>query len=133
MTENDAVSRKWLLNHYDAEHQGPPGRVRELIESAPPVDAVKHSYWITYSTTHFSKKDGSERKHNEYRCAACSRWTVVREKFCPECGTKMDHICASCRHYHEHRHDRGDDSRCARHNMETRAAWGCEEWEARDV
>ena len=133
MVVSDAISRKWLLDHYDAEHQGPPGRARALIESAPTIDAVRHSYWITYPIIHAIKGSSKEGKHNEYRCASCSRWTVVREKHCPECGAKMDHICARCKHYNEHKHDRGDDSRCAYHNMETRALFGCEEWEDRDV
>ena len=130
MTENDAISRKWLLDHYDAEHNGPPGRARELIESAPPGDAVKHSFWITYTVGHLGRRDDRRGEHREYKCASCRRFTVIRENFCPKCGAKMDHVCAACAHYREHRHDRGDDSRCTLHNMETRAEWGCTEWEA---
>lgn len=37
---SDCISRKALLDRYDAEHVGPPGRARELIVSAPAVDAV---------------------------------------------------------------------------------------------
>lgn len=34
---NDCISRKALLDRYDAEHVGPPGRARELIETAPTI------------------------------------------------------------------------------------------------
>lgn len=37
---SDCISRKTLLDRYDAEHVGPPGRARELIVSAPAVDVV---------------------------------------------------------------------------------------------
>ena len=37
---SDCISRKALLERYDAEHVGPPGRARELIVSAPAVDVV---------------------------------------------------------------------------------------------
>ena len=32
---SDCISRKALLDRYDAEHVGPPGRARELIITAP--------------------------------------------------------------------------------------------------
>ena len=32
---NDCVSRKWLLDKYDEQHEGPPGKARKLIEEAP--------------------------------------------------------------------------------------------------
>ena len=37
---SDCISRKDLLDRYDAEHVGPPGRARELIVTAPAVDVV---------------------------------------------------------------------------------------------
>lgn len=37
---SDCISRKALLDRYDAEHVGPPGRARELIVTAPDVDVV---------------------------------------------------------------------------------------------
>lgn len=37
MNDNDTISRKWLLEQYDAQHEGPPGRARKLIEDAPAV------------------------------------------------------------------------------------------------
>lgn len=38
---SDCISRKALLDRYDAEHVGPPGRARELIATAPAVDVVE--------------------------------------------------------------------------------------------
>lgn len=40
-TTNDCISRKSLLDRYDAEHVGPPGRARELIATAPAADVVE--------------------------------------------------------------------------------------------
>ena len=37
---SDYISREALLDRYDAEHVGPPGRARELIVSAPAIDVV---------------------------------------------------------------------------------------------
>ena len=34
----DCISRAALLARYDAEHIGPPGRARELIETAPAIE-----------------------------------------------------------------------------------------------
>lgn len=33
----DMISRSSLLEKYDKEHEGPPGRARKLIEEEPPV------------------------------------------------------------------------------------------------
>lgn len=38
---SDCISRKALLDRYDAEHVGPPGRARELITTAPAADVVE--------------------------------------------------------------------------------------------
>lgn len=35
------INREALLEAYDAEHKGPPGRARELIANALAVDAVE--------------------------------------------------------------------------------------------
>lgn len=35
------INREALLEAYDTEHKGPPGRARELIADAPEVDAIE--------------------------------------------------------------------------------------------
>lgn len=35
MSDNDCVSRAWLLAEYDRQHEGPAGKARKLIEDAP--------------------------------------------------------------------------------------------------
>ena len=137
MVENDVISRKWLLDHYDAEHQGPPGRARALIESAPalPYAPVNPARWEKV------RFEGSNTPY--WRCSNCKDACfpapdgLDRVYYCPKCGAytggKVDCVCLSCKHYHESIHDRGDDSRCALHNRETRALLGCEKWEERNV
>ena len=36
----DYVSRQYLLNEYDRQHQGPPGGARKIIAEAPAADVV---------------------------------------------------------------------------------------------
>lgn len=37
MSDNDCVSRAWLLAEYDRQHEGSAGKARKLIEDAPAV------------------------------------------------------------------------------------------------
>ena len=37
----DYVSRQYLLNEYDRQHQGPPGGARKIIVEAPAADVVQ--------------------------------------------------------------------------------------------
>lgn len=41
---SDLVSRQYLLDEYDRQHQGPPGGARKIIEEAPA--AIKPNRWI---------------------------------------------------------------------------------------
>lgn len=73
---DDYISRRDLLARYDAEHNGAPGRARELIEQAPAADVapVVHAQW----------KDDT--------CTNCGYgvqpWNNTG--YCPNCGAKMD-------------------------------------------
>ena len=37
---SDYVSRQYLLNEYDRQHQGPPGGARKIIAEAPAEDVA---------------------------------------------------------------------------------------------
>ena len=37
---SDLVSRQYLLDEYDRQHQGPPGGARKIIEEAPAVQEI---------------------------------------------------------------------------------------------
>lgn len=37
----DLISRSALLAEYDKKHKGPPGKIRRLIENAPPAGAKR--------------------------------------------------------------------------------------------
>lgn len=86
------IERKALLDRYDAEHVGPPGRARELIATAPAVDVVevRHGRWICIN-----------KRYGEYECSVCHGvdsncsdyygiHAVTEQEFCPNCGAKMD-------------------------------------------
>lgn len=76
------IERKALLDRYDAEHVGPPGRARELIATAPAVDVVEvvHAKW-----------------DDNGRCTNCGGHapyysmasTYYASPYCFECGAKM--------------------------------------------
>lgn len=42
---SDLVSREWLFEEYDKQHEGPPGGARKIIEEAPAVPAIP-TEWI---------------------------------------------------------------------------------------
>ena len=48
MTNNDLISRAYVLAEYDRQHKGPPGGARKIMEEAPAVDAVPVArQWIS--------------------------------------------------------------------------------------
>lgn len=58
------------------------------------VQPVKHGRWKGYITSAFYGCDDEGepiyRDANFNVCSECGRKTVVKEKFCPNCGAKMD-------------------------------------------
>lgn len=84
MMMSDCISRKALLDRYDAEHVGPPGRARELIATAPAVDVIEVRY-------------GRWEKHgNKWQCTNCKVLMSIdgtpQENllhYCPNCGAYM--------------------------------------------
>ena len=54
----------------------------------------KTEHWIgfTHSVYHGVDEDGEPiwRKVTVYHCDKCNRRTVVKEKYCPNCGAKME-------------------------------------------
>ncbi len=39
---SDLISRQYLLDEYDRQHQGPPGGARKIIEEAPAVEVFNY-------------------------------------------------------------------------------------------
>ena len=60
-----------------------PHRVVQMIHRQPAADVapVVHGQWEGYS--HY-------RDRVVYYCSICRRKTVIKEKYCPNCGAKMD-------------------------------------------
>ena len=70
--------------------------IESMLSDMPAEDVapVRHGYWkgfIHYGFYRFNK-DGREkyRERITYHCSNCGRKTVIKEKFCPSCGFKMD-------------------------------------------
>lgn len=87
---SDFISRKALLDQYDAEHVGSPGRARELIVTAPAVDVIekKHGYWIKRIIEN-EEEDYPIRNVN-YICSQCEGCWHEPLKYCPYCLAEMD-------------------------------------------
>lgn len=82
---DEYISRRELLARYDAEHEGTPGRARELIKQAPAADVapVRHGRWIPADQTGDC-------------CYTCSECGFERDaylldvgNYCPNCGCCM--------------------------------------------
>ena len=72
----DLVSRQYLLDEYDRQHEGPPGGARKIIEEAPAVDVPDKNVGKWMGTV----------------CSACGESTSFSYdcKYCPKCGAKME-------------------------------------------
>lgn len=58
------------------------------------VAPVVHGKWreVTRPVYYGIDKQGNSiyRDRSVYYCSECNRKTVIKEKYCPDCGTKMD-------------------------------------------
>lgn len=80
------IEREALLAEYDRQHAGEPGRARKLIEDAPAADVapVVHGLWSHLGGDEWCCTNCGEVIHTE------GSWEKPDEKFCYECGAKMD-------------------------------------------
>ena len=81
---DEYISRRELLARYDAEHEGTPGRARELIKQAPAADVapVRHGRW----------KNGGNGLYDT--CLACGKeiYLAIPMNYCPNCGALMREV-----------------------------------------
>ena len=67
-----------------------------IVEKAPTADVrpERHGEWKGYTTSAFHGFDDFGepiyRDVNVWVCSECNRRSVVKERFCPNCGAKMD-------------------------------------------
>lgn len=56
------------------------------------VAPVRHGEWIGVDTSYWRWYHDTARTvfSKSFRCSECGRKTIIREKFCPSCGAKMD-------------------------------------------
>ena len=59
---------------------------------AADVAPVRHGEWIDVDTSYWRWYHDTARTvfSKSFRCSECGRKTIIREKFCPSCGAKMD-------------------------------------------
>ena len=67
--------------------------IKKIIETVEMECGQKTSYWkcFEHNAYHGVDDEGEPiwRPVKVYHCASCNRRTVVREKFCPNCGKLM--------------------------------------------
>ena len=96
---SDAVSRQYLLDEYDRQHEVPPGNARKIIEDAPSVRPKRPTgKWVKRECGKEDKEDGWE---TVIVCDKCNlpatifysrngkERTQIRTHFCPNCGADM--------------------------------------------
>lgn len=93
---SDCISRKALLARYDAEHVGPPGRARELIVTAPAVDAVPVVHGEPTEHIHELLRAEQDGRLLVLPCKVGDRiYRVIDDCTFPgDCGTKR--MCKGC-------------------------------------
>ena len=59
---------------------------------AADVAPVRRGEWIGVDTSYWRWYHDTARTvfSKSFRCSECGRKTIIREKFCPSCGAKMD-------------------------------------------
>jgi len=67
------------------------------IKGFPPVIPQQRTGWwkaFTHSAYHGNDEDGEPiwREVTVYHCNLCNRRTVIKEKYCPSCGAKMEEV-----------------------------------------
>ena len=89
---SDYVSRQYLLDEYDRQHQGPPGGARKIIAEAPAEDVapVVHGRWIDDGTEFGCQCSECGKTLDDY--VAPTEYASLNEipNFCPNCGAKME-------------------------------------------
>lgn len=90
-----------ILEHYDLSsgstlgcHSGAIECAISAIEMLPAADVspVQLGEWIDVDTSYWRWYHDTARTvfSKSFRCSECGRKTIIREKFCPSCGAKMD-------------------------------------------
>ena len=55
---------------------------------------IRHAYWKKYNDSSYVRTDSNGeaifRRQIVYRCSYCGRRTVIKERYCPSCGSVMD-------------------------------------------
>ena len=64
------------------------------VQRIPAADVapVRHGEWIDVDTSYWRWYHDTARTvfSKSFMCSECGRKTIIREKFCPSCGAKMD-------------------------------------------
>lgn len=100
MTREEKIKGLYSLKEYllenPIEREGHKSLPITLIDYA--IQALeqepKTGHWkeFIHDAYHGTDEDGEPiwREVTVYHCSQCNRRTVIKEKFCPNCGTKME-------------------------------------------
>lgn len=93
MTKVDLIEQLRIAEH---NQKAAEDRLAQQAENLKSWEPVRHECWEEYSTSRFCGFDESRdpiyRDGSVYLCSnpRCRRKTVIKEKYCPSCGAKMD-------------------------------------------
>ncbi len=90
---DEYIEREALLAAYDREHEGEPGRARELIVNAPAEDVqpVRHGRWFMRGGKwRCSECDQKALLRLSDATGGCREYEYYRANYCPNCGARMD-------------------------------------------
>jgi hypothetical protein len=64
----------------------------EITEPRTDVEPVRYGKWIGIDSSFWKPTHSSDIPvfRKTYRCSECRRRTAIAEKYCPNCGAKMD-------------------------------------------
>ena len=71
-------------------------RAAKMLELLPAADVatVRHGFWRAFTNPRYCGLDDSGdpiyRDGVLYYCSECARKTVIKERYCPDCGAKME-------------------------------------------
>ena len=90
---SDLISRQALIEELGKNKYVDWWFVRGLIESAPPVEPVRHGRWVTENgEPPKCSRCGIEALEHTIGIVYVGQTVRIESKYCPNCGAKMNEV-----------------------------------------
>ena len=93
LIDADALMEQIANSYIKSVDEIPTGAILYIICKAPTIDPVKHGFWEEYETDSYAGFCESGPKwitKRYYHCSGCHKGSVIKSKYCPACGARMD-------------------------------------------